>query len=59
MLSEQLETAKATLGIESDDEFPCWHTQESAYLKNLRKAPILNQMAMEYVKTLKKLNEAR
>lgn len=58
-LNKDLQHAKQKLGIASDDVFAQWLTAEESYLKSLKKMPNGDMLAMEYVKLLKDLHEAR
>ncbi|KAL5508706.1 hypothetical protein ACEPAG_4791 [Sanghuangporus baumii] len=59
-LSQELETTKARLGIDSDDVFLQWRLEELEYLKTLQASSIsiVEQLEMDYVDTLKCLKKA-
>lgn len=48
----------AELGIESEDTFKNWREHERGYLHGMERAPKLDRLAIEYVKTLKALEVA-
>ncbi|KAH8107285.1 hypothetical protein DFH11DRAFT_1549792 [Phellopilus nigrolimitatus] len=57
-LSSELAGAQSCLGIENSAIFKQWHAEEYAYLQSLSKPQEFDVLAMQYVKTLKRLSAA-
>ena len=57
-LNEQVDAAKKAMNIASDKTFDAWLVEECEYLRSIRVESNEDILAMEYLKTLKQLQEA-
>ena len=58
-LTTELENAKAKLGIQSDEVFLLWRSEEITYLQMMQQPREVDTVAQNYLQTLKKLTVAR